>query len=187
MLEKHRFLVENYIGEDGNTYEVSDNILRVNLYNNVNIVNNVKNNKSVWYIDDLVIQIDKIDNDLVVGIITIRFKNNIIRIKQTPTDTFVEAKNNAVRYCLNDFNTLMVLNIIDDFCNKYGLLEKYRQNVYDLISIDISDIFVTIENNKNFYIKNLYHELNKVKAEYIIKESKIKNKIKELNRYKLNI
>lgn len=183
MLEKHKNLIKNKL--DNKEYEVSDSVLRIKIDDNKEITNNVIDNKSIWYIDDLVLTVDKVDLNDCIGIITIASSTDFINIKILASEVYVDYQSKSVRkYNINSFNTQMILMMIEDFNNSKNIINRYELSLLlEIIEGEIAELFSIITKNKSNYVDEYEKELNNLRADYIMKESKILKKIKSLNMY----
>ena len=78
----------------------------------------------------------------------------------------------------------MILNIIEDFNNRRHLINQDELKfLNELINDDIKELFNIIAKNRETYIDEYNHELNNLRADYVMKENKILKKIKTLNKY----
>lgn len=186
MLEKHKNLIKSKL--DNKEYEVSDSILRIKIDDNKEITNNVIDNKSIWYIDDLVLTVDKVDLNDCIGIITIASLADFINIKILASEVYVDYQSKSVRkYNINSFNTQMILMMIEDFNNSKNIINRYELSLLlEIIEGEIAELFSIITKNKSNYVDEYEKELNNLRADYIMKESKILKKIKSLNMYSDN-
>lgn len=182
MLDKHKKIIEKNL--NNKKYEVSNNFLRVKLDNN-EITNAIIDNKSIWYVKDLVVTVDKINTDDCVGLITIASTGEYIHIKIHATEVYVEYNAiNIKKYGINSINKNIILAIIEDFNNKKGVINCNELSIlFELINDDVEELFDLIEENKQDYIDGYKHELNNLRANYVMKENKILKKIKSLNKY----
>lgn len=183
MLDKHKKIIEKKL--NNKKYEVSNSFLRVKLDNNNEITNAIIDNKSIWYVKDLVVTVDKINIDDCVGLITIASTGEYIHIKILATEVYVEYNAiNAKKYNINSVNKNLILAIIEDFNNKKCIINRNDLSILlELINDDINELFDLIEENKEDYIDEYNHELNNLRADYVMKENKILKKIKTLNKY----
>ena len=87
MLEKHKNLIEKNL--NNREYRVESNSLKIILDNKKEINNIVVDNKSIWYIGNLVITVDRIDIGDSIGLITIAAGVEFINIKILATEVYV--------------------------------------------------------------------------------------------------
>lgn len=205
MLEKHKNLIENYflnnrevsdaytmVGSNNDySFEVFSNEMKIKVDDNTSIKNIDNGNINIWKITEgnlkTSIIINKVDNLDVVALIAVIDENNnaYVTIKQTPTNTYISYQDELICYYVNNINGATIINIIEDYFNKKGfLVNTNKRNILDFIRVDIDDIFITINNNKNKYIKDLNHELNNINANYVMESENIKKKLKVINSYK---
>ena len=205
MLEKHKFLIENKIinneinnynplrgDDDYYSFEVFNNELKVIIDNDTILSNNDDGIISVWNIkkeyDNTSIMINKINSlDVVAMIAIIDCTNKLVNvtIKQTPTNMYVSYSDESIGYDINKCRPDFIINIIEDYFNKKGSLsDNNKRNILNLIKVDIDEIFSILYHNKNNYINDLEHQLNSVKASYVMESESIKRKLKVINGYK---
>ncbi|MBQ9013638.1 MAG: hypothetical protein IJ094_08830 [Bacilli bacterium] len=187
MLDKHKKIIENKL--NNKDYEVSNSFLKVKLDNKKEIVNTIVDNKSIWYIDNLIITVDEVNINDCIGIITIASGVDYVHIKILSTEVYLDYHSkNVKRYDINSFNADMILAIIEDFNNKNNIVNNNElSNLFELIIDDIDNLFIIIEKNKKKYIDEYNYKLNKLRADFVINESKILKKIKLLNGYSRTI
>ena len=183
MLEKHKNLIEKNL--NNREYRVESNSLKIILDNKKEINNIVVDNKSIWYIGNLVITVDRIDIGDSIGLITIAAGVEFINIKILATEVYVEYQaRNVQKYGINSFNLELILNIIEDFNNKRHLINQDELKfLNELINDDIKELFNIIAKNRETYIDEYNHELNNLRAEFVIKEDRLNRKIKSLVMY----
>ena len=183
MLEKHKNLIEKNL--NNREYRVESNSLKIILDNKKEINNIVVDNKSIWYIGNLVITVDRIDIGDSIGLITIAAGVEFINIKILATEVYVEYQaRNVQKYGINSFNLELILNIIEDFNNRRHLINQDELKfLNELINDDIKELFNIIAKNRETYIDEYNHELNNLRAEFVIKEDRLNRKIKSLVMY----
>ena len=183
MLEKHKNLIEKNL--NNREYRVESNSLKIILDNKKEINNIVVDNKSIWYIGNLVITVDRIDIGDSIGLITIASGVEFINIKILATEVYLEYQaRNVQKYGINSFNLELILNIIEDFNNKRHLINQDELKfLNELINEDIKELFNIIAKNRETYIDKYNHELNNLRAEFVIKEDRLNRKIKSLVMY----
>lgn len=183
MLEKHKDLIEKNL--NNREYRVESNSLKIILDNKKEINNIVVDNKSIWYIGNLVITVDRIDIGDSIGLITIAAGVEFINIKILATEVYVEYQaRNVQKYGINSFNLELILNIIEDFNNRRHLINQDELKfLNELINDDIKELFNIIAKNRETYIDEYNHELNNLRAEFVIKEDRLNRKIKSLVMY----
>ena len=183
MLEKHKNLIEKNL--NNREYRVESNSLKIILDNKKEINNIVVDNKSIWYIGNLVITVDRIDIGDSIGLITIAAGVEFINIKILATEVYVEYQTrNVQKYGINSFNLELILNIIEDFNNRRHLINQDELKfLNELINDDIKELFNIIAKNRETYIDEYNHELNNLRAEFVIKEDRLNRKIKSLVMY----
>ena len=183
MLEKHKDLIEKNL--NNREYMVESNSLKIILDNKKEINNIVVDNKSIWYIGNLVITVDRIDIGDSIGLITIAAGVEFINIKILATEVYVEYQaRNVQKYGINSFNLELILNIIEDFNNRRHLINQDELKfLNELINDDIKELFNIIAKNRETYIDEYNHELNNLRAEFVIKEDRLNRKIKSLVMY----
>ena len=183
MLEKHKNLIEKNL--NNREYRVESNSLKIILDNKKEINNIVVDNKSIWYIGNLVITVDRIDIGDSIGLITIAAGVEFINIKILATEAYVEYQaRNVQKYGINSFNLELILNIIEDFNNRRHLINQDELKfLNELINDDIKELFNIIAKNRETYIDEYNHELNNLRAEFVIKEDRLNRKIKSLVMY----
>ena len=183
MLEKHKNLIEKNL--NNREYRVESNSLKIILDNKKEINNIVVDNKSIWYIGNLVITVDRIDIGDSIGLITIASGVEFINIKILATEVYVEYQaRNVQKYGINSFNLELIPNIIEDFNNKRHLINQDELKfLNELINEDIKELFNIIAKNRETYIDKYNHELNNLRAEFVIKEDRLNRKIKSLVMY----
>ena len=183
MLEKHKNLIEKNL--NNREYRVESNSLKIILDNKKEINNIVVDNKSIWYIGNLVITVDRIDIGDSIGLITIAAGVEFINIKILATEVYVEYQTrNVQKYGINSFNLELILNIIEDFNNKRHLINQDELKfLNELINEDIKELFNIIAKNRETYIDEYNYELNNLRAEFVIKEDRLNRKIKSLVMY----
>lgn len=208
MLEKHKKLIEKNIlngtqvndtysmigSENGYSFKVVGNELKIISNDNVVLENINDSNISVWKIENdikkISIIINKVDSLDVVAMIAIVDCNNDlanVSIKQTPTNLYISYDEESIGYDVNSCSADLIINIIEDYFNKKGLLNgKSKEDIFNFIRIDIDEIFTILNSNKNNYINDLEHQLNNLSANYVMESEKIKRKINTLHGYKTN-
>lgn len=204
MLEKHKKLIENYFFNkrevnDANTmegsnnnysFEVCGNELKIKVDDNTNIKNSDNGDINIWYIKEgnsqASIVINKVDSLDVVAMIAIIDPNNnaYVTIKQTPTNLYISYSDQSIGYDVNSVNSNLIINIIEDYFNKNKIFNKInKREILNFIRVDIDDIFITMDYNKDNYINELNHQLNNINANYVIDSENIKRKLKTINSY----
>ena len=208
MLEKHKKLIEKNILNgtqvddaysmigSGNDYsfKVVGNELKIISNDNVVLENINDSNISVWRIENdikkISIIINKVDSLDVVAMIAIVDCNNDlanVSIKQTPTNLYISYDEESIGYDVNSCSADLIINIMEDYFNKKGLLNgKSKEDIFNFIRIDIDEIFTILNSNKNNYINDLEHQLNNLSANYVMESEKIKRKINTLHGYETN-
>ncbi len=183
MLEKHKKVIENKL--KNKEYRVASNSLKIILDNKMEINNIVVDNKSIWYIGNLVITVDKIDIGDSIGLITIASGVEFIHIKILAAEVYVEYQTiNAIKYDINSFNSELIFNIIENFNNKNNLINQDELRfLNELINNDIEELFNIIAKNRENYIDEYNSELNNLQAEYARKEKMLIKKIESLKMY----
>ena len=97
----------------------------------------------------------------------------------------VSYSDESIGYDINKCRPDFIINIIEDYFNKKGSLsDNNKRNILNLIKVDIDEIFSILYHNKNNYINDLEHQLNSVKASYVMESESIKRKLKVINGYK---
>lgn len=190
MLDKHKNIINNYFltkHDDNYYFEVCGNELKIIIDNNTCVKNIDENSVNVWKIHegnrDATIIINKINSlDVVAMIAIIDLNNNAyVTIKQTPTNMYISYNDDSIGYDINKLSSDLIINIIEGYLNKRRLLCNVNKNdIFKFIRVDIDDIFITIENNKEKYIHNLKHQLNNLNEKFVIDSEKIKEKIKTI-------
>ena len=204
MLDKHKNIIENYmmgkrkvsdsytmVGSNNNySFEVFNNELKIKLDDCASIRNTDNGNTNYWIIKDnntqVSIIINKIDSMDVVALISIiNEKNNAdVIIKQTPTNIYISYQDKSIGYYINKVNSDTIINIIEDYLNKKRMFSNINKtDIFNFLKIDIVDIFITINNNKEKYIKNLNYQLNNLNANYVMNSEHIKKKLKTIDGY----
>lgn len=208
MLEKHKKIIEKNIlngthvndtysmigSENGYSFKVVGNELKIISNDNVVLENINDSNISVWKIENdikkISIIINKVDSLDVVAMIAIVDCNNDlanVSIKQTPTNLYISYDEESIGYDVNSCSADLIINIMEDYFNKKGLLNgKSKEDIFNFIRIDIDEIFTILNSNKNNYINDLEHQLNNLSANYVMESKKIKRKINTLHGYKTN-
>ncbi len=208
MLEKHKKLIEKNIlngtqvndtysmigSENGYSFKVVGNELKIISNDNVVLENINDSNISVWKIENdikkISIIINKVDSLDVVAMIAIVDCNNDlanVSIKQTPTNLYISYDEESIGYDVNSCSADLIINIMEDYFNKKGLLNgKSKEDIFNFIRIDIDEIFTILNSNKNNYINDLEHQLNNLSANYVMESEKIKRKINTLHGYETN-
>lgn len=205
MLEKHKNLIENYflnnrevsdayimVGSNNDySFEVFGNELKIKVDGNTSITNVDNGSINIWNIKEgdskASILINKVDSLDVVAMIAIIDSNNnaYVTIKQTPTNMYISYGDKSIGYYINNVNSETIINIIEDCLNKKGfLVNTNKRNILDFIRVDIDDIFITMNYNKENYINELNHQLNNINANYVMESESIKKKLKVINGYK---
>ena len=81
----------------------------------------------------------------------------------------------------------MVLMMIEDFNNSKNIINRHELSLLlEIIEGEIVELFSIITKNKCNYVDEYEKELNNLRADYMMKESKILKKIKSLNMYSDN-
>ena len=208
MLEKHKKLIEKNIlngtqvndtysmigSGNGYSFKVVGNELKIISNDNVVLENINDSNISVWRIENdikkISIIINKVDSLDVVAMIAIVDCNNDlanVSIKQTPTNLYISYDEESIGYDVNSCSADLIINIMEDYFNKKGLLNgKSKEDIFNFIRIDIDEIFTILNSNKNNYINDLEHQLNNLSANYVMESEKIKRKINTLHGYETN-
>lgn len=208
MLEKHKKLIEKNIlngtqvndtysmigSGNGYSFKVVGNELKIISNDNVVLENINDSNISVWKIENdikkISIIINKVDSLDVVAMIAIVDCNNDlanVSIKQTPTNLYISYDEESIGYDVNSCSADLIINIMEDYFNKKGLLNgKSKEDIFNFIRIDIDEIFTILNSNKNNYINDLEHQLNNLSANYVMESEKIKRKINTLHGYETN-
>ncbi len=208
MLEKYKKIIEKNIlngtqvndtysmigSGNGYSFKVVGNELKIISNDNVVLENINDSNISVWKIENdikkISIIINKVDSLDVVAMIAIVDCNNDlanVSIKQTPTNLYISYDEESIGYDVNSCSADLIINIMEDYFNKKGLLNgKSKEDIFNFIRIDIDEIFTILNSNKNNYINDLEHQLNNLSANYVMESEKIKRKINTLHGYETN-
>ena len=208
MLEKHKNLIEKNIlngtiiddtysmigSGNGYSFKVVGNELKIFGNDNVALENVNDGSISIWKIENdskrISIIINKVDSLDVVAMIAIVDCNNDlvnVSIKLTPTNLYISYDEDSINYDVNKCNSDLIINTMEDYFNKKGLLNgKSKEDIFNFIRIDIDEIFTILNCNKNNYINNLEHQLNNLSANYVMESEKIKRKINTLHGYETN-